>query len=124
MTTARMITIELGYDSPPLRSNQRMHWAPKAALTREVRQHVAWQASDIRHRRGVILGPVTVTLVWTVTDRRRRDVGASSPTLKAAIDGLVDGGLLSDDRHEIVTAETCRIEHGTVAGVRIELEAA
>ncbi len=119
-----MITIPLGYDSPPLRSNQRMHWAPKAEMTRQIREHAAWQARDVRHRSGPIDGPVTVTLVWTVTDNRRRDVGAGGPTLKAAIDGLVDGGLIPDDRHEIVTEERLRIVRGDHPGVRIEIEGA
>lgn len=100
-----------------------MHWAPKAALTRQIREHTAWQAKSIVHEQGPITAPVTVTLVWTVTDNRRRDVGASSPTLKAAIDGLVDGGLIVDDRHEIVTEERLRIERGMVSGVRVEIEA-
>lgn len=118
-----MTTIHLSYSDPPLRSNSRMHWAPKAALTQEIRRHAAWQARAIRHESGAIVGPVTVTLVWVVTDNRRRDAGASSPTLKAALDGIVDGGLLPGDHHEIVTAETCRIERGMVPGVRIEIEA-
>jgi hypothetical protein len=67
---------------------------------------------------------VTVTLVWEVTDKRRRDVGAAAPTLKAWIDGMVDGGLLAGDHHQIVTEERLRIEVGTRKGVRVEIEPA
>lgn len=119
------LTIHLGYPSPPLRSNDRGHWAPRSRRVREVRSRVAWQARAILRERGPICGsvagPVVVTLVWTVRDHRRRDAGAASPTLKAALDGLVDGGLLADDRHEIVREERCRIdvEPRGVPGVRL-----
>jgi crossover junction endodeoxyribonuclease RusA len=68
--------------------------------------------------------PVAITLVWEVTDNRRRDVGASSPTLKAWIDGMVDAGLLRADSHDVVAEERLRIEVGTRKGVRVEIEPA
>lgn len=118
-----MTTIELPFDAPPLRSNHRHHWAHKASLTRDIRYAAAFTA-----RKGgpvvPISGPVTVTLVWTVTDNRRRDAGASSPTLKAALDGIVDAGLLPGDHHQVVREERCRIELGPRPGVRIVIEAA
>jgi hypothetical protein len=67
---------------------------------------------------------VVVTMVWEVTDKRRRDVGAMSPTLKAWIDGMVDGGLLRADSHDVVAEERLRIEVGERVGVRVEIEAA
>lgn len=114
------IMIELPWTAPVLRSNDRMHWRARAAKVAEVRRTVGWLAKSIRP----VHHPITVTLVWTVTNNRRRDAGASYPTLKAAIDGLVDGGVIVDDRHEIVVSETCRIDHGDKPGVRIELGAA
>jgi hypothetical protein len=65
--------------------------------------------------------PVTVTLVWEVTTNHRRDAGAGAATLKPALDGLVAGGLLADDRHTIVTRESYEIEVGTRRGVRVEI---
>lgn len=117
------------WDSPPIRTNQRLHWAKKAKLTRQVRQdaaHIslAWAWANARPGKYPIPGPVVVTLVWEVADRRRRDVGASGPTLKAWIDGMVDGGLLAGDHNPIVTEERLRIEVGTRRGVRVEIEAA
>ena len=116
------IVIPLGYDSPPLRSNARMHWAPRAELTRQIRAHAGWQSKALCRERGPIDGRVTVTLIWTVTDGRRRDAGASSPTLKAALDGIVDGGLLPDDSSRYVVEERCRIERGTTPGVVVVVE--
>lgn len=115
-----MTRIVLPFTNPPLRSNARKHWAAKAAITRDIRRATAnvTKAAKLPP----INGPVHVRFIWTVTDNRRRDAGASAPTLKAALDGLVDAGLLAGDHHQIVRSETCAIEIGEVAGCRIEIE--
>lgn len=122
MAGRAVTTIDLPFDAPPLRSNDRMHWATKAKLTRDIRWHAAYTTRQTCI--GPIDGPVVVTLVWVVTDNRRRDAGASAPTLKAALDGIVDAGLLPGDHHQVVREERCRIELGSAPGVRIEIEAA
>ena len=110
--------VYLPWSTPPLRSNARLHWAEKMVLTRNIRDAARLAARDVPP----FDVPVTITLVWTVTDKRRRDVGASSPTLKAAIDGLVDAGILvRGDSHEWVTEERLRIEVGPRPGVRLEI---
>lgn len=116
-----MITIEFDYPAPPLRSNDKTSRWARARIVKAIRRDVAW-STRIQHPGVRIDGPVLVTLVWTVTDRRRRDAGASSPTLKAALDGIVDAGLLPGDHHDIVAEERTRIEIGTQAGVRVEIE--
>lgn len=117
-----VISIPTVFESPPLRSNHRHHWARKAKLTRMIRQAMFPMVRGLHLPQ--ITTPVTVTLIWTVCDRRRRDVGASAPTLKAAIDGIVDAGLLLDDSSRWVREERCRIEIGDRPGVRIEIEEA
>lgn len=122
-----MITLRCPWDSPPLRSNQRLHWAKKAKLTGYIRADAAHISIDWAHKHATadtypVRYPVIVTLVWEVVDNRRRDVGASSPTLKAWIDGMVDGGLLGGDHHPLVTEERLRIEVGTRKGVRVEID--
>lgn len=124
-----MITLRCPWDSPPLRSNQRFHWAAKAKLTKHVRTDAAqastaWAWANAKPDEYPVMEQVTVTLVWEVTDKRRRDVGAAAPTLKAWIDGMVDGGLLAGDHYQIVTEERLRIEVGTRKGVRVEIEPA
>lgn len=112
--------IRLPFDNPPLRSNDRHHWAVKAKMVKVIRLGAFSQAKCMGLK--PLNGPVSVAFVWTVTDRRRRDAGASTPTLKAALDGIVDSGLLAGDHSAIVTAETCRIEVGTQRGCRVEIE--
>lgn len=91
------------FPSPPIRSNDRMHWAKKAKLTRQVRAQAAVEAQRDGEKFHI---PVMVTLIWEVPDRRVRDVGASAPTLKAILDGLVDAGMLPADDHRWVTRES------------------
>ena len=125
MTT---MTIRLPWIKPPLSLNQRLHWAERNRITDEVRQTVGWLAREQRQVRRVkrrehlswpVTPPVTVELVWTVTDRIRRDTDNPGPTIKSAIDGLRDAGLLADDDSETVLWSRCRIERGDVAGLAL-----
>lgn len=43
---------------------------------------------------------------WVLSARYRQDVGACFPLVKAAIDGLVDAGVLIDDNAKVVTKLT------------------
>jgi crossover junction endodeoxyribonuclease RusA len=86
--------LALPYDRPPLTANQRHHWRPRARLVAAVRSTTATLA---RSANVPALGRCSVRLVWTVTDRRRRDVDNLVPTLKACADGLVDAGVVVDD---------------------------
>jgi Holliday junction resolvase RusA-like endonuclease len=122
-TEPSVIILRCPWDSPPLRSNQRLHWAAKAKLTKRVRSEAAG-CVYLQTSARALLGRVIVTMVWEVTDKRRRDVGAMAPTLKAFIDGMVDGGLLRADSHDVVAEERLRIEVGQRVGVRVEIEAA
>lgn len=101
-------TIVLPYPRPPLSSNHRYDRHTRAALTREIRQTAAWVAKAAK------LTPVgsqrvAVTCVWFAPDRRTRDAGSTTPTAKAAIDGLVDAGVLPADDATVVTEERYRI---------------
>ena len=113
--------MRMPFRDPPVRSNARLHWAQKANLTRQVREAARVVAAGYEP----VNVPVTVTLIWEVTDKRRRDVGASAGTLKAWIDGMVDAGYLSrGDDHESVVEERLRIEVGEYRGVRVEIQEA
>jgi crossover junction endodeoxyribonuclease RusA len=87
------ITLPAG--TPLLNANQRLHHHPKAQLTKTIRDAACLLARQARipnlqhahicyvvHPGGVV---------------RRRDPGNWAPTAKAAVDGLVDAGVLPDD---------------------------
>lgn len=93
------------FKSPPLTSNQRLHWAPKKDLTREIRQMTAYKAKWN-------LQPMPrceVELVWYVTTKHRRDADNVVPTLKAMCDGLVDAGVVPDDTPDLMVKKMPRI---------------
>lgn len=121
MNSEPFMTLFMPWESPPLRSNEaNMNRFKKSRIIKQIRSDAAWIVKGERERMQV---PVHVTMVWEVPDRRVRDAGACSPTLKAAIDGLVDGGLLQGDSHKWVTSETCRIQITPgQRGVSIEIE--
>lgn len=107
--------------TPPIRSNDRHHWRAKAAIVATIRQHVAYAARTIRPPTPIDY-PVTVTVVWTVTDRRVRDAGSIAPFGKAAIDGLVDAQVLARDSRDVVIEERYRVETGDHKGLRLEIQ--
>lgn len=112
------VVLVLPWSAPPIRENDREHWRQKAERTKAVRAAAGVLARNQRVRR---MARAEIRLVWTVTDRRRRDAAAPNPTLKAAIDGLVDADVLDDDHHFIVPRAWCEIEVGATPSVRIEI---
>ena len=77
-----------------LTSNQRSHWAEKARKTKVIRD-MAWIMSTHPKREHLATATCDVVVTWPY--KRRRDAESIAPTAKAAIDGCVDAGLLTDD---------------------------
>lgn len=88
---------DLPYKRPPLSLNQRMHWAQKAKITKELRM-----LARLKTRTVPDLGRCRVTLVWYVNDRRRRDEDNPIVTLKALADGVTDSEVVEDDTHDLM----------------------
>jgi hypothetical protein len=78
-----------------LTSNQRLHWRPKAARTRAIREMaLVW----CRYERPAKMQAATCAVEIKWGDRRQRDAHNLQPSIKAAIDGIVgDYGLLPGD---------------------------
>lgn len=106
---ARTWTLELPYASPPLRDNDRMHWAKKANITKMLRQAAFVLAVNALPPLPIRADRVSVTLHWQPATNRRRDQLSIAPTLKPLVDGLVDARLISDDDTEHCEL-SCRIE--------------
>jgi crossover junction endodeoxyribonuclease RusA len=92
--TTHEIDLPLHKGKPPLTLNQRLHWSEKARRTKTLREAAAWSAKALKLGR---LEHVTVQLHYAPGDMRRRDSDNLSATLKPAVDGLVDAGLVEDD---------------------------
>lgn len=98
------------YARPPLTANQRLHWRERADRTAGVRT-----SARLLARRIPYLGRCEVSLVWVVTDRRRRDADNIVPTMKAMCDGLVDAGVVSDDTPDLMVKRMPEIRMGSKA---------
>lgn len=98
-----------------LNANDRIHWSQKAKLTRDWRAN-AWGAAmcvQMRPTPWLVKAHVVATLHFG--DDRRRDVGNYAPTVKAAVDGLVDAGVIPDDSDRYLIGPDLR--RGDASGV-------
>lgn len=75
-------------------SNMRLHWSTRARHTRVIRD-MAWVMA--KHQRVQLMPAATLEVVAKWGDLRERDAANIEPTSKAAIDGCVSAGLLTDD---------------------------
>ena len=91
-----------------LTSNQRLHWAVKAERTKLIRHRAYIAARDAITP--MEAAHLTVGITWP--DRRERDAHNIIPTLKAAIDGIVQAGLLPDDSDRYLTGPDLRVMSG------------
>src|SRR5690625_6966711 len=92
-----------------LTSNGRYHWAQRAQRTRWIRHAAALAARGTRPHR-----QAHVTAYVAYPRANRADPGNAYPTLKAAIDGVIDAGILPDGDHKHLPALTIRRDPPTV----------
>ena len=115
-------TLEL-HGTRPWTSNteRRWHHMERAAKVKDQRQAFGWLAKKAHHIPQ--LQAITVRATPLAKDRRwRQDVGGCFPAVKAAIDGLVDVGILKDDNPDYVKSLTFYpAEIGNVDGLRLTI---
>lgn len=109
------IVLVLPYKLPPLTENQRMHYHQKARIVRAVRSEVATLARESKLPRKS--AHVAVSLHYAPPTNARRDADNLVPTLKAACDGLVDAGIVTDDTPAEMTKHMPVIHPKTGTGV-------
>lgn len=91
---------------PPMTLNQRQHWAARARDVKAWRQRTAWECKAAQVPR---LDRCEVVLRGAPPTNRRRDRHNLVPSLKAAVDGLVDAGVIPDDTPEHLVADRVEI---------------
>lgn len=91
-----------------INANQNMHWRDKAKLVKTIRQ-TAWTIARRDKLPQLERAHVIYVFHPDTTGTRRRDSGNWSPSAKAAIDGMVDAGVLPDDNHERLLGPDPRI---------------
>ena len=95
-TAAYVVTLPAGMKL--LNANDRVHWRTRARITKALREAAEKSALDAH------IPPqeqIRIQAVLHPHDKRRRDPHNWYPSYKAAIDGLVDAGVIpdDDDRH-------------------------
>jgi hypothetical protein len=92
-TPGRTWTVEL----PPmelLNANQRIHRQAAAKATRLIREKTGWTVFAAKVPK---LQRAHILVELRFWEARRRDPANWAPSIKAAIDGVVDAGVLEDD---------------------------
>lgn len=120
MTTT--ITLTLPLASVPNSNDRRVHWAVLARKRRAMREATGLLARGAKP----VPGRVRLKVGFAFPDRRHRDL--DNLEIKGAIDGLVDAGVIEDDRSTVLTAVTrWRMEHKSewkYVELRFEIEPA
>lgn len=98
----RELTIELPPGLPLLSLNDRRHWAAAQLITQQIKK-AAWACARAAHAPALQRAAITVEYQPPNTSRKR-DPDNLAPSGKAAVDGLVQAGVLPDDNSEHVTA--------------------
>lgn len=101
---AKEAEVVLDLPMPPreLSPNYRGHWAEISGYRHDYRDHCCVLAKSVMWRIGdgefPLAPPVVAEVTFIFPNRRRRDQDNALAGLKACWDGLVDAGLLSDDK--------------------------
>lgn len=96
---------------PPLTSNQQRgaHWSKVKAA----RDEIAWRVRSAGGNQLPRIERCRVTVTWHAPDRKTRDAGSLTAFGKAAIDALVDLGVLVKDNANHVLSESYSVELGS-----------
>lgn len=103
MDEYRSWLIEIPGRPAVLNTDRAKHWTVGAGNTAQTRRDAAWLAKEV----GIPhLDHIAVIARPIYRDRRTADVGSCFPAVKAAIDGLRDAGVITDDDPTIVVQIT------------------
>ena len=113
----RTFKVELPPGIPLLNANGREHWSKRAHLVADIRAAARDLACDIPS-----LERVKIRAVFYAPNNRRRDMSNLFPSVKSAVDGLVDAGVLKDDSDKYVYSLEMLRGEGIVPGGQLVIE--
>ncbi|WP_020116773.1 hypothetical protein [Streptomyces canus] len=116
-TPPRLFTLDLPPGLKLMSANQRIHHRVRADLTSRLRSAAHTACSENEHMRAAlaaatpdyVLERAYILGVLHPGSRRRIDPANFYPSFKAAVDGLVDAGVLEDDDHTRLVGPDMRI---------------
>lgn len=101
-------------------ANDRLHFRVKADQTKVWRE--AGRIATLAAKVPVLTPPVHITATVHIVGKRRQEVSNLAPTMKAAIDGMVDAGILADDSDAHVIGPDPRRAYDLPPRITFELE--
>lgn len=112
-----MIAIVLPPVDPRLHAHAKGHWRDKAKATKQLRD-LAFLLAKSKQKR--IEGFCRVHYAFFVPDKRRRDSANMVQAQKAAIDGIVEAGMIGGDHWEVLSIGSVTV-HVDKVRPRVEL---
>jgi crossover junction endodeoxyribonuclease RusA len=105
--------VELPVGMQLMNANDREHWSKRARVSSLIRTTSRGLCKGIPKG----MKQVKIRAIYYAPDNRRRDVSNLFPSVKAAVDGLVDAGVIKDDNDKYVVAlEMVRGEYNIPKG--------
>jgi crossover junction endodeoxyribonuclease RusA len=99
VSVPRRLVIELPPGLDLLNANDRIHYKTRAKLTEKIRS----EAFKVAKHSLMTFPKAKITCIFRAPDNRRRDTANMYPSFKAALDGIVDAGVIHDDNDKYVT---------------------
>lgn len=96
-TDGRRWTLTHFDDVLTVNKERSSHWSTRSSVVKAWREAFTWLALTSSIPTDGSIGPCHIDAVPLAATRRRQDVGACLPVVKAAVDGLVDAGVWPDD---------------------------
>ncbi len=117
------VTLSLPFPGRGLSPNSRLHWRAKAAAVAEYRETCGWIAKAAMRapdgKQGPLMPlqpPVRAEVVFVLPNHRRYDEDNLQASIKSGWDGMVDAGLLEDDRIGMLHIEGVQFVQGEKPG--------
>ena len=119
--TKANLVFSLPWPPRELSPNARQHWA-KLAKAKKAYRRTCWAEvlEQRAHLRGVVDGPLSLSLQFGPPDRRRYDRDNLLARMKSGIDGVCDALGIDDVRFVSVTVCDGAVTRGGAVWVRIE----
>lgn len=116
---SKVYTISLPPATELISANGREHWTQRAKVTKHLRELAE---HDANVKRIPELSKVKIRAIYFPPDNRRRDMSNLFPSVKAAVDGIVDAGVLLDDNDKFVLSLELTRGKGIVKGGQLVIE--
>lgn len=109
---AQSIVVTLPLPNPKLHAHNTGHWRGKSKLIKELRTLAKLECRKAMKGKRPKWAKATIHYRFFFKNNRRRDAVNAKQSMKAAVDGVVDAGLIPDDSWQYLrdTGTDCSID--------------